>query len=187
MKGLSIFGRGAHANHILSLFSSFAAHIPIEQLELEELGNEKYRDAVVAVGDNKLRFDFSRKARCLGLRQPSFWIHTDSILISEDNLGIQAFMGCICYPTARIGENCILNTSAIIEHHASIGAATHIGPASVILGSVTIGNQCMIGAGSIVLPKLSIADGVTVGASSLVIKDLASKEGVYFGNPARQR
>jgi len=86
----------------------------------------------------------------------------------------------------KIGESCIVNTGAIVDHDTILSDGVHIGPGARITGEVTIGKYSMVGAGAVVLPRVKIGDNVIVGAGSVVTKDIESNSIVY-GNPSRQK
>ena len=57
---------------------------------------------------------------------------------------------------ASIGEHCIVNSGAIVEHDVEVGSYTHLCPGSVVGGGSTIGESCFIGLGSRVRDHVSI-------------------------------
>jgi sugar O-acyltransferase (sialic acid O-acetyltransferase NeuD family) len=85
---------------------------------------------------------------------------------------------------AHLGEACILNHRASVDHECLIGDGVHIAPGATICGSVNIGDNVFIGAGAVILPRLQIGSGATVGAGSVVTKSVPSNT-VVAGNPAR--
>ena len=85
---------------------------------------------------------------------------------------------------ARLGEACIVNTAALVDHDCFLGAGVHIGPGAHLAGEISIGDFSMIGAGAVILPKISIGRNVIVGAGAVVTKDISDNV-VLCGNPAR--
>lgn len=85
---------------------------------------------------------------------------------------------------AKLGDNVIVNTGAIVEHDCTVGNNTFIGPGAVIGGGVTIGEDCFIGLGAKVMNGVTIASGVTVGIGVTVNRDL-TEPGIYHGTPMR--
>ena len=86
---------------------------------------------------------------------------------------------------ARIGDFCVINTGAIIEHGVTLGENVFIGPGAVICGGVTIGNDTIIGAGATVRQGIKIAAESVVGIGAAVVKDI-TESGVYTGIPAKR-
>jgi sugar O-acyltransferase (sialic acid O-acetyltransferase NeuD family) len=86
----------------------------------------------------------------------------------------------------KIGESCIVNTGAIVDHDTVLSDGVHIGPGAHITGEVMIGKYTMVGAGAVVLPRVRIGDNVIVGAGSVVTKNIENNSTVY-GNPSREK
>ena len=84
----------------------------------------------------------------------------------------------------KIGEACIVNTGATVDHESVLSDGVHVCPGSHIAGEVRIGPYSMIGIGAVVLPGVNIGSNVIVGAGSVVIRDVAN-DVVVCGNPAR--
>ena len=97
----------------------------------------------------------------------------------------QLFANVYINSYSTIGNNNIINTSAILEHEVTIGNHNHISVGAKLCGRAKIGNNCMIGAGAIVIDKISICDNVIIGAGAVVSKDITSS-GTYVGVPARK-
>ena len=170
---ITIVGRGSHADHLMS-FLKAKSNYEVNQIEFEELDDKEGTDTsyVIAIGDNNKRAEIFVKLKKLRQRLPSFQIINDDITIVDDDRGIQMLSGVRYYPTTFIGENTILNTGCIVEHHACVGRHSHIAPGAIILGNAKIGEKCLVGAASVVLPHLNIADGTLVKAKSLVKEDI---------------
>ncbi|MBD5358457.1 MAG: transferase [Bacteroides sp.] len=85
---------------------------------------------------------------------------------------------------ASIGDFCIINSGAIVEHDCQLDSNTFIGPGCVIGGGTVIGKNCFIGLGSKIKNGITIADDVTVGMGAVVTRNLL-KPGIYHGSPLR--
>jgi sugar O-acyltransferase (sialic acid O-acetyltransferase NeuD family) len=83
-----------------------------------------------------------------------------------------------------LGESCIVNHQASIDHECFIGNGVHLAPSSTLCGCVSLGDNVMIGAGAIVLPRVNIGENTIVGAGSTVTKNLPANV-VAVGSPAR--
>jgi sugar O-acyltransferase (sialic acid O-acetyltransferase NeuD family) len=97
---------------------------------------------------------------------------------------VQIFEGSYIGPGTTIGQHCVINTGATVEHDCVIGEFSHISVRAVVLGSVVVGKQVFVGAGSVILPGVNIGDGATVGAGAVVTKDVAPNTKVV-GSPAK--
>ena len=86
---------------------------------------------------------------------------------------------------ATLGDVCIVNNTANVDHECQLGNGVHIAPGAVLCGCVTIENNVFVGAGAVILPHLHISEAALIGAGSVVTKNISAGEVVAF-NPARQ-
>ena len=84
----------------------------------------------------------------------------------------------------KIGNHCIVNTAASIDHDCVLEDFTFVGPNATLCGEVHIGEGSFIGAGSVILPGIKIGKNCMIGAGSVVTKDIPNNVTVY-GNPAK--
>lgn len=85
---------------------------------------------------------------------------------------------------ARLGEACIVNHHASVDHECQLGNGVHLAPGAALCGCVSIGDNVFVGAGATVLPRLQIGKGSTIGAGAVVTRDVPSGVTVV-GNPAK--
>lgn len=85
---------------------------------------------------------------------------------------------------AQLGENCVINSGAIVEHDCKVGDNTFVGPGAVIGGFTQIGENCFIGLGAKIANGLTIGNNVTVAMGAVVNRNL-TEPGIYHGNPLR--
>lgn len=100
--------------------------------------------------------------------------------------GSQVLVKSAVCVNAYLGESCIVNTGAIVDHDTMLGDGVHVGPGAHITGEVVIEKWSMIGAGATILPRTKIGENVIVGAGSVVTKDIG-KNSIVYGNPARKK
>jgi len=98
--------------------------------------------------------------------------------------GSQMLAGSVVAARARIGEACIVNTRASVDHECELEAGVHIGPGATLAGCVTVGRNAFVGSGAVVLPRVTIGAGSIVGAGSVVTRNVEAGV-VVVGNPAR--
>ena len=112
--------------------------------------------------------------------------HPDASVCSTATLGAgtQVLAQAVVAAAARLGEACIVNHRASVDHECVVGDGVHLAPGSTLCGLVTLGTNVMIGAGAVVLPRVTIGDDTVVGAGAVVTKDLPAGV-VAVGNPAR--
>lgn len=144
-------------------------------------------DFIVAVGHNIKRSEIFQRLMSLG-GVPKSVIHPRTIIskMSRISEGTVVCAGVVVNPGTHVGRNCILNTSASIDHDCEVGDHVHICPGVTFAGSVSVGEYTMIGTGSVVLPGVKIGERSVVGAGSVVVKDIPSGV-VAYGNPAKAR
>jgi UDP-perosamine 4-acetyltransferase len=142
--------------------------------------------AVIAIGDNALRKKFADHARALGLRLPVL-IHPNAYVSPSAKLGegTVVMAGAVVSTHVTMGELCIINTRASIDHDCLLGDCVHIAPGVTLAGNVTVGNGTMVGVAACAVPGLCIGDDAIVGAGAVLIRDVASGTTVA-GCPARE-
>ena len=202
---LLVIGAGGHARVVIDVaraagFEPTAALDPtevgsvcngVEVVGGDELAEEIFakgvRDAVIAIGDNRLRIKLGERLCALGFTLPRL-IHPSAIISPSARVGD----GTVIMPlavinaSATIGQLVVINSSAVIEHDCSIGDGAHVAPGCCLGGTVSVGNGTLIGIGSVVRPDARIGDFAIIGAGSTVIRDIAG-HGVATGCPARAR
>lgn len=144
------------------------------------------RSYVVAIGNEhgRARMDIHQRLSRLGLsahsiRSPNAHLEASSVAAS----GLVMMPGAIVQRFCGIGEQCIINTAASIDHECQLGNGVHIMGAAAVAGRVVIHDFATIGTNATVLPDLVIGEGAFVGAGSVVTRDVKPFE-VVAGNPA---
>lgn len=85
---------------------------------------------------------------------------------------------------SRLGEACVVNHRASVDHECILGNGVHLGPGATLCGLVSVADRVFIGASAVVLPRISIGQDAIVGAGAVVIRDVPAGVTVA-GNPAR--
>ena len=98
--------------------------------------------------------------------------------------GIQIMPNVTINNHSKIGNYCIINTSATIDHECIIGNGVHIMGGASLAGRVKIGNFVTIGTNATILPNIKISEGAFVGAGAVVTKNVG-KNAMVVGNPAK--
>jgi sugar O-acyltransferase (sialic acid O-acetyltransferase NeuD family) len=137
----------------------------------------------LAIGNSK-----TREAIAARLMRASYFsvTHRSAVIAKTAEIGLGTFCAAlsIVAPDAKVGNHCIINHAAVVDHDCIIGDFTHIAPQSSLGGGVKVGKGVLIGAGAIVLPGINIADYAVVGAGAIVTKDVAAGLTVV-GSPAK--
>jgi sugar O-acyltransferase (sialic acid O-acetyltransferase NeuD family) len=98
---------------------------------------------------------------------------------------VELFAACVVQPGAWLGDSCIINTAAVIEHDAVVESWVHVAPRAVVCGEVKIGARSHIGAGAIVRQGVRLGEDTVVGAGAVVVENFAGG-GLILGVPARR-
>lgn len=144
-------------------------------------------NAIVALGDNKLRSKIGTRMRSMGFDFPPL-VHASAVISPSARIGA----GTVVMPTAvvnagaEIGEFAIVNSAAVIEHDCIIGNGAHVAPGTVLGGGVIVGELAFVGIGSVARPQSAIGCRTIVGAGSTVIGTV-QPDSVVLGSPARER
>ena len=203
MKRIAVVGAGGHAKVVIEAIQASKAFEIAGVVDPRQVGDvlgipwlggddvlpslldQGIRYAVAAVGDNRLRQSVGERLAGLGYDIPAI-IHPSATISPTARIGqgsVVMARACIG-PLAMLGNLCIVNTAAIVEHDNHVGLAAHIAPGVSLGGSVRIGSRTLIGIGSSVRPGVSLGQDVTVGAGSAVVSDFP--DGVTIvGVPAR--
>lgn len=142
---------------------------------------------VVAIGDNWLRAQVAHEVL---LVLPHFefrsLVHPQAVLGSDVSMGqgnvIMA--GAIVNPSTQIGNHCIINTHASVDHDCALEDFVSIAPGATLGGSVKVGSYSAVGLGANVIHGRSIGTQTVVGAGSLVLHGLGDGL-VAYGSPAK--
>jgi sugar O-acyltransferase (sialic acid O-acetyltransferase NeuD family) len=143
--------------------------------------------SLIAIGGarGKDRVELQSLLKAKGI-SPIIAVHPTAFVARDAQLGegCQALaMAAVCAGT-RIGDCCIVNTRAGVDHECVLGNGVHIGPGATLAGCVTVGDFSFLGAGAVVLPRITIGSNSIIGAGAVVTKNVPDNV-VVFGNPAR--
>lgn len=137
--------------------------------------------AIVAIGDNALR------KKVVANTRHSFAnaIHGSAVLSVFSSIGVGNMIlhRAVVQAQAKIGNHCIVNTGAQVDHDCVIHDYVHLGPGVILCGCVTIGEGTFVGAGAVVIPGRKVGAWATIGAGAVVLHDVPDYA-VVVGNPA---
>lgn len=183
---IAIFDRDSTLNSCIGLEVMHGLDKYIEWLS--EIQDSKRRSigAAVAIGGShgKDRYEYYKLFNSDGFMTPVL-VHPSSCYSKSAEIGsgsqICAF-GFVGVDT-RVGEACIINTKASIDHESKIGNGVHLGPGATICGNVIVDDFTFVGSGATVLPNISIGKSCIIGAGAVVVRDLPDNSKVK-GVPA---
>lgn len=192
---LVIIGVGAHAavvcdaalaagRHVAAFFYAGSTDvrsifdIPVLKSEADLPHDAEF---IVGIGHTEYR----RKAAELRRRFVSV-VHPRAVIARDVSLGAGTFVGAgaVINVGARIGDHCIVNTNAAIEHDCTLEDYVNIAPRVAVGGRVFIGEGAVVSIGATVLERRRIEAGALVGAHALVVNDVPAGM-VAFGVPAK--
>lgn len=187
-----IIGGGGHAGSVIAAMRSCGMnpvefiidhHFPEESVRhgcrIKQHPPENMDDFLchIALGDGKIREQWAAK--------PYKWLNVfHSTAMTESAVGIGQFYGAHSYvgPICQVGNFCIINTGAILEHDSELGSFSHLCPGVVTGGRVKIGHHTTIGLGAMIRDGIRIGNNCIIGMGSVVVEDVPDNT-VAFGNP----
>jgi len=143
-------------------------------------------EVAVAIGDNRKRLEI-----CTDVLEEEFRlatvIHPTACISYSASIspGTVVCAGVIVNARARVGQGCILNTAATIDHDCVIEDGVHVSPGANLAGEVIVGECSWIGIGSAIREGVRIGNDVIVGAGAAVVTDVEDGDTVG-GVPARR-
>ncbi len=149
---------------------------------IQELNDGK-TDFIIGIGNNAVRKKIAEKhnVNWATIVHPSAQIGVN-VSIGK---GTVVMAGAIVNACAKIGNHCIINTSAVAEHDNVVKDYVHISPKAALGGMVNIGELTHIGIGATVKNNIKICSGCVIGAGAVVVKNIENS-GTYIGIPAKE-
>ncbi len=192
-----VFGAGGHGKVVLDVLLSENKYVVKGILDDEPKSDTLFgipvkknfnrqklqaRNCIVAIGDNAIR------KKIVTTLDTNFimTIHPNAIVskFAKIGPGTQIMATAVINAEAVIGNHCIINTGAIVEHDCRLENYVHVAPNACLGGNVTVGEKTLIGIGATVIPNITIGKNVTVGAGSVVLQDIPDNA-VVVGTPAK--
>ncbi len=144
-------------------------------------------EAFVASDDNQVRKSLVEMLNKKRKVMPVNAIHQSAIIDPSAHMSHGTFvsMNVSIGVHAKVGNHCILNTGAVVDHEAELGDFVQVGAGAVIGAEARIEDEAFIGAGATIVSGVTIGKGARVGAGSVVIASVDEGKTV-FGNPAAE-
>lgn len=145
------------------------------------------RRGVIAIGDNYCRFQMAQRVRAL---MPDFTfiaaVHPAAHTAKNVSIGAGTVImaGAVVNPGSKLGEHCIINTNASVDHDGWVQDFASIGPGATLGGNVTVRTFGVIGLGASVIHNLTVGEHSILGAGAALLKDLPDFS-IAWGVPAR--
>lgn len=141
-------------------------------------------NGVGSAGDTALRASVFEKFKAAGFNFLQTSAQTSHVSESASlQEGVQVMHKAVVHSNAKVDDDTIVNTGAIVEHHNVIGAHCHIAIGAVLAGNVKVGERTHIGANATVLQGVTIGSNCIIGAGAVVLKDVPDGH-IAVGVPA---
>lgn len=99
-------------------------------------------------------------------------------------VGLQVMPMVLIGNNVTIGDQCIIQSKAFVEHDCVLGNGVEIGPGGVLCGRVTVGENTWIGANATIRQRINIGANSIIGAGAVVVQDVPDNV-VVAGVPAK--
>lgn len=168
-----IFGRGGHANAIVSYAQRHkhnAIAAPWEDVDIRRWGSYA---AIVGVGCSDMP---GREMLYRRLSKRRLGVTT---LVHGANAGASVGDGTVVFDAVTLGAkvtigcNVVIYSGAVVEHDSVVGDHAWLSPGVILCGGVTVKPRAMLGAGAIVLPNVTIGERTIIGAGAVIHHDVA--------------
>ena len=155
---IKLIGDGGHAVVIRDLIRSR------ERLDKSfvEVGG-----TIIAVDNNR---DRHREAQERQGTYYTYLIHPSATVASSVIVGMGTVImaGAVVQARAQIGQHCIVNTNATVDHGCRLGDFVHVSPGANLCGEVEVGEGAWIGANATVIQGMKVPPWTVVPAGSTV-------------------
>lgn len=204
-KQLMVWGASGHARCVLDIVRQYPEYSVVGLIDdfavaniefvghkilgtrddLRHLHGTGFRHMAIAVGDCSARLEIGELARSAGFNLETF-VHPRAVIAQDVSLGdgTVVMAGAVVNPGSRVGELCIVNTAASVDHECTLEDGVHVGPGAHLGGCVVVGRGTWLGIGAILKDHIRIGAKTIVGAGAVVLHDLPSQI-VAYGVPAR--
>ena len=192
MKPLLLIGCGGHARSVIELIESsrewqiqglvgWPEQVGKQVLGYTVIGSdddlpllrEDCAAAVLAIGQlphSAPRVRLAQQLEQIGFHFPVL-ISPHAVVSRYAQLGCGTTVGhgVIVNAGAVVGDHCIINSCALVEHDVQIGDYCHISTGVLVNGGVQIGSESFIGSGAMIREGLSLPSFTVVPAAKRVM------------------
>ena len=170
----------SHAWHVLGLVG-LPEQVGIEVLGYPVLGSDndlpllrkQCANALLAVGQIGLprkRLELAAELGRLKFQLPTVISrHAYVSRHAEVGIGTSVGHGVVLNSGASIGNFCIINTNALIEHDSVISDYCHISTGALVNGGARIGDRSFIGSGAVLREGLNLPSQTVISAGKRVM------------------
>ncbi len=132
-------------------------------------------NGVGSVGNPKIRKQIFERFKAAGYSFSAV-IHPSAILARDVQRGegVQVMAGAVVQAGTHLGNNCIINTRASVDHDCRIGDHVHIAPGAILCGGVKISEGSHVGCGAVIIQGVTVGRHLLIPANTLVKRPVAS-------------
>jgi len=147
---------------------------------------KQYQYAIIAIGQLEtalVRQRLYEQLLALGFKLPT--IISPMAYVSRHAIVGDASIimhGASVNAGANVGNNCIINTHALIEHDVAVADHCHISTGAIANGGANIGSGSFVGSGSIIKQSITLGDNCVVGMGVAVRHNHAANSRILKGN-----
>lgn len=142
---------------------------------------------LVAIGDNHVRARVTAvvAALCPQLQFVTA-VHPQASIGKAVRLGAGSVVmaGAVINPQCEVGQGCIVNTRASLDHDSVMAAFSSLAPAAATGGNASLGSCSALGMGALLLQRMRVGEHSVVGAGAVVTRPVGDLC-VSYGAPAR--
>jgi len=115
-----------------------------------------------------LRTDLLERYRSAGFACPAI-LHPAAVVSDTASIapGCIVLAGAIIQPFSQLADGTLINTRAVVEHHALVEAGGHVAPGATLLGAARLGRHALLGAHAVILPSAEVPADTVVPAGSV--------------------
>ena len=188
-----LYGASGHAKVVMDILALDKIDVPClidDDPRVDELAGkpvvhsaEGLDPVIVTIGDCRIRKMIVEK---LGDRTYLSATHPAATVAGSVRIGCGTVVmaSAVLNPFAVVGNHCIINTGAVVDHDVKVGDFVHVAPHCTLCGCGEVGEGTWIGAGSTVIQGVRIGKRCFIGAGAVVLKDVPDGT-LCYGNPAR--
>jgi len=200
---LVILGTGGHATSLMETASACAqyeniifvdpakadqsfmgCHV-IASLEQVKTGNDTA--FIAALGDNSRRETAVQELlQALPGARFATLVHPSSSVSGFARLGSGSVIlqNAVIAANASVGEHCIINSSATVEHDTILEDFSSIAPGAVTGGNCIIGKRAAVCIGAVLRHGVQIGEDAVLGAHSYAHSEIPART-IAYGSPAK--
>lgn len=191
--GIYIYGNGGHGKVVRGIVQSIFPNLIPEMVDdnssigltLPEVDIQN-GEWLIGIGDNLTRKKIVNKIILAGGQFLYAAIHSASMIpvaaMNQIGEGTVCCAGSWIGPDSIIGEHCIINTSATVDHDCKLGDFVHIAPGVNLCGGVEVGDLTLIGVGASVIPGIKIGRNCIIAGGTSINQDIPDNV-LVAGNP----